>query len=55
MPLPSQTDYCFLATPALSPALLVIHAPLLFLLCLLCLLLANRNDNDLLQLKYMIY
>ena len=52
VPLPSQADYCFLAAASLSPALLVIHAPLLFLLCLLCLLLANRNDNVLLQLKY---
>lgn len=49
MPLLSHTDYCHLATSALSPALLVIHAPLLFLLRLL---LANRNDNVLLQLKY---
>ena len=31
MPLPSRTDYCFLATPAHFPALLVIHAPLLHL------------------------
>ena len=52
MPLPSHTDSCFLATPALSPAFLVFHAQLLFLLCLLCLLLVNRNDNVLFQLNY---